>query len=100
MTDLILRQSRAVAAEEFLRGIPITPDHAAQAAELALAGAKPLSRNAYKITIARALVTRALLGRDCAGMSEVLSDVTRAYDPTELSTFHRCSSRDAGTDTP
>jgi len=85
---------RAAEAEEFLRGRPLTPETAAQAAELALAAARPLSRNAYKVTIAKALVSRALLGHtDC----EIPLDEVQAYDPLELSTFHRCSSsRSAG----
>ena len=79
---------RATAAEEFLRGKPITDETAAQAGVLAVAGAKPLSRNAYKINIAQTLVTRALLGQDSA----IVVNTSSAYDPTELSTFHRCSS--------
>jgi xanthine dehydrogenase YagS FAD-binding subunit len=53
---------RATAAEEFLRGKPINEETAAEAASLALAGAKPLSKNGYKIDIATALVKRGLLG--------------------------------------
>ena len=53
---------RAVAAEEFLKGRPIDADTAVQAGELALREAKPLSRNAYKIEIARTLVKRSILG--------------------------------------
>jgi xanthine dehydrogenase YagS FAD-binding subunit len=83
---------RAVAAEEFLRGRPINTETAAQAAELALADARPLSRNAYKITIAKALTARALLGDSHV---EIQLDDLKAYDPTELSTFHRCSSTDS-----
>jgi xanthine dehydrogenase YagS FAD-binding subunit len=80
---------RAEAAEEFLRGRTLNAETAAQAAELALAAAHPLSRNAYKVNIAKALVTRALLGQnEC----EIPSDDITVYDPTELSTFHRCSS--------
>ncbi|MEI6824633.1 MAG: FAD binding domain-containing protein [Desulfuromonadales bacterium] len=79
---------RAAAAEEFLRGKPVNDDTARQAGELAVAGAKPLSRNAYKIQIAQTLVARALLGQDAVA----LENVSSAYDPTELSTFHRCSS--------
>lgn len=84
---------RAVAAEEFLQGRPVTDETAREAGELALAGAKPLSRNAYKVTIARTLVTRALLGhKEC----EIQPDEAKVYDPMELSTFHRCSSSDSG----
>lgn len=84
---------RSVAAEEFLRGRPLDHETATQAGELALATARPLSRNAYKINIAKTLVTRALLGhKDC----EIPLDNVKAYDPTELSTFHRCSSTGSG----
>ena len=80
---------RAEAAEEFLRRQPLTPETDAQAAEMALTGARPLSRNAYKVNIAKALVTRVLLGHK---EWEIPLDDVKAYDPTELSTFHRCSS--------
>jgi xanthine dehydrogenase YagS FAD-binding subunit len=79
---------RAVAAEEFLLGKPINDETAAQAAVLALTGAKPLSRNAYKINIARALVARAILGQNSAGIPDINLNDSHAYDPTELSTFH------------
>ncbi|HUT70705.1 MAG TPA: xanthine dehydrogenase family protein subunit M [Desulfatiglandales bacterium] len=52
---------RAKKAEESIEGRPIDQAAAAAAAELAVAGAKPLSMNAYKIEITKALVTRALL---------------------------------------
>jgi xanthine dehydrogenase YagS FAD-binding subunit len=52
---------RAVAAEAFLKGRLLSPETAAEAAELALAGARPLSQNAYKIEIAKTLVKRGLL---------------------------------------
>lgn len=81
---------RAVAAEEFLRGRPINGKTAAQAAELALEGAKPLNRNNYKVAIARALVTRALLGQESVSMPMDTMNNSHPYDPTELSTFHRC----------
>jgi len=83
---------RAVAAEEFLRGKPLNEEYAAQAGKLALAGAKPLDRNAYKIQVAQTLVTRALLSQE----STTVEHISSAYDPTELSTFHRCSSADSG----
>ncbi|TWJ17518.1 FAD binding domain-containing protein [Geobacter argillaceus] len=54
---------RAMAAEEFLLGRPLNEDSAAQAGELAVTGARPLSRNGYKVEIARTLVARALLGK-------------------------------------
>ena len=79
---------RAVAAEEFLRGRPINDETAAQAGVLALAGAKPLNRNAYKTLIAQTLVARAVLGQNSAN----IVSASPAYDPTKLSTFHRCSS--------
>jgi xanthine dehydrogenase YagS FAD-binding subunit len=53
---------RALPAEEFLRGKELTAETAARAAELALAGAKPLAKNAHKVEIAKALVKRALTG--------------------------------------
>ena len=53
---------RAVAAEEFLQGRVIDAKSAAQAGELAVAGAKPLSKNAYKIEIVKTLVKRGILG--------------------------------------
>ncbi len=53
---------RAFATEEALRGKVINEALAAEAAEAAVAGAMPLSMNAYKIEIAKALVKRAILG--------------------------------------
>jgi xanthine dehydrogenase YagS FAD-binding subunit len=52
---------RARNAEELLKGRSLTQDAAAQAAEAALAGARPLSGNAYKVEIAKTLVSRAIL---------------------------------------
>jgi len=52
---------RAKKAEEFIEGRRIDQAAAAEAAEVAVAGAKPLSMNAYKIEITKALVKRALL---------------------------------------
>lgn len=49
------------AAEAAVGGQAVTPERAAQAAEAALAGAQPLSGNAYKLDVARALLARALL---------------------------------------
>jgi len=54
--------ARAEAAEKVLIGQTISADVAAKAAEAALAGAKPLSKNAYKMEIAKTLVKRAILG--------------------------------------
>jgi len=48
-------------ASAFLSGKTITEAVAAQAADLALAGAQPLKDNAYKVTIAKTAVKRALL---------------------------------------
>jgi len=52
---------RATKAEKILVGRPVDEKVAADAAEEALAGAKPLSMNAYKIEIAKTLVKRAIL---------------------------------------
>ena len=48
-------------AEKFLQGKKLTAEVAAQAADLALEGAKPLAKNGYKIDIAKTLIKRALL---------------------------------------
>jgi NADPH-dependent glutamate synthase beta subunit-like oxidoreductase len=53
---------RAKKAEEFLKGRPIDQNTAREAAEQAVAGAEPLSRNGYKLEIVKALVRRAILG--------------------------------------
>lgn len=84
---------RASAAEEFLRGRPINDETAAQAGVLALTGAKPLSRNAYKVRIAQTLVARAVLGQNAADLPDGKVTDVHVYDPAELSTFHRCGSR-------
>lgn len=52
---------RAPAAEAALKGKRISEETAIAAADAALAGAKPLSHNAYKIQIARTAVKRAIL---------------------------------------
>jgi len=52
---------RATAAEKVIIGQPIDEHRAAQAAEQAVAGAQPLSKNAYKVEIAKTLVKRAIL---------------------------------------
>jgi xanthine dehydrogenase YagS FAD-binding subunit len=52
---------RASGAEKMLVGRPVDEKGAANAAEAALAGAKPLSMNAFKIEIAKTLVKRAIL---------------------------------------
>jgi xanthine dehydrogenase YagS FAD-binding subunit len=53
---------RARAAEELLKGKQINETVAAEAAQIAMAGAKPLSMNGYKIEIAKTLIKRTLLG--------------------------------------
>lgn len=53
---------RSRSAEEILKGSAIDENRAAAAAEEALAGAKPLGKNAYKVSIAKILVKRAILG--------------------------------------
>lgn len=52
---------RVTAAETLLEGQTLTPELAAQAAELAIAGAAPLAHNRYKVPLARELARRALL---------------------------------------
>ncbi|RJR48584.1 MAG: hypothetical protein C4576_07915 [Desulfobacteraceae bacterium] len=52
---------RVEKAEEILKGKPITPELAEEAARLALSDAKPLGMNAYKVEIAKTLVKRAIL---------------------------------------
>lgn len=51
---------RALKAEEFLKGKELSAGTGAKAAELALAGSKPLSQNGYKLEIAGTLVKRAI----------------------------------------
>jgi xanthine dehydrogenase YagS FAD-binding subunit len=53
---------RARAAEELLKGKQINETVAVEAAQKAMAGAKPLSMNGYKIEIAKTLIKRSLLG--------------------------------------
>jgi xanthine dehydrogenase YagS FAD-binding subunit len=52
---------RAKKAEQVIKGRPIDPGTATEAGEQAVAGAKPLSMNAYKIEITKSLVKRVLL---------------------------------------
>ena len=52
---------RVPAAEAVIEGQPVTPERAAEAAEAALAGAQPMSGNAYKLDIAKALMIRCIL---------------------------------------
>jgi xanthine dehydrogenase YagS FAD-binding subunit len=51
---------RVPAAEDFLAGKELKPDVLAEAAKIALADAKPLEKNAYKVPLAQTLVRRAL----------------------------------------
>jgi xanthine dehydrogenase YagS FAD-binding subunit len=51
---------RAPQTEQFLVGKTVGPDVLAEAARLALQGAQPLEKNAYKVPLAQTLVRRAL----------------------------------------
>jgi xanthine dehydrogenase YagS FAD-binding subunit len=51
---------RVPAAEKFLTGKSLTPDVLTEAGKIALADAKPLEKNAYKVPLAQTLVRRAL----------------------------------------
>ena len=51
---------RVPAAEKFLVGKKLTPEVLAETAKIALAEAKPLEKNAYKVPLAQTLVRRAL----------------------------------------
>ena len=55
---------RAKAAEEIIKGEPLDASSAEAAAEGAVADAKPLSKNGYKIEIAKTLIRRAILRDD------------------------------------
>lgn len=52
---------RAKAAEAAIKGKPISPESAGQAAHEAADGTSALTKNAYKITLTKALVKKALL---------------------------------------
>ena len=52
---------KALKAEQIIRGKPLDAKTAAEAAEAAVAGAKPLSMNAYKIEETKILVQRSIL---------------------------------------
>jgi xanthine dehydrogenase YagS FAD-binding subunit len=54
------RPRRARAAEVVLTGAPLTEDRIAQAAQAAVEGATPLSRNTYKVRLAVTAVKRAI----------------------------------------
>jgi len=51
---------RATAAEQILVGQAPSPEVLAAAADAALAGAEPLTKNGYKVPLAQALIRRAL----------------------------------------
>jgi xanthine dehydrogenase YagS FAD-binding subunit len=51
---------RAAAAEQFLVGKTLSAEVVAEAASLALQGAEPLEKNAYKVPLTKTLVRRAL----------------------------------------
>ncbi len=51
---------RATAAEDVLRGQPLTPETIARAVDAAVAKARPLPMNGYKVDLTRALMRRAL----------------------------------------
>jgi xanthine dehydrogenase YagS FAD-binding subunit len=53
------RPYRAVAAEQAIKGKPLTEDNIRHAAVAALAEAKPMAMNAYKLDLTRGLVVRA-----------------------------------------
>jgi xanthine dehydrogenase YagS FAD-binding subunit len=53
------RPYRAMAAEQALRGKPLSPANLDQAAAIALADARPMTLNAYKVELTRGLVRRA-----------------------------------------
>jgi xanthine dehydrogenase YagS FAD-binding subunit len=52
---------RATAAEETLKGQKVDAQLAGQAADKALAGARPMTNNAYKVGLARTLIVRSIL---------------------------------------
>jgi xanthine dehydrogenase YagS FAD-binding subunit len=56
---------RLLEVEKLLAGQRVTPELAAKAGDAAIAGARPLAKNAYKIPLTRAMVSRTLL--DIAG---------------------------------
>lgn len=60
---------RATASENILRGNPLSELWAAEAAKKAVAEAKPLSKNAYKVEIVKVLVKRAILA--CSSVTDV-----------------------------
>ncbi|UCH06173.1 MAG: hypothetical protein JSV55_08475 [Deltaproteobacteria bacterium] len=78
---------KAKKAEQVIKGRPIDQAAAAEAAEQAVAGAKPLSMNAYKIEITRTLVKRALLSRNIVDFFEKTPHLTTCRYGTSSSVF-------------
>jgi xanthine dehydrogenase YagS FAD-binding subunit len=62
---------RASEAQECLRGVVINEESAAAAAEAALSGATPLSGNAYKLSLLKNLVKRAILSAASPALTTV-----------------------------
>ncbi len=60
---------RARAAEAAIKGKPVDENGAAEAARFAVAEAVPLSMNAYKVEIAKALVKRSILSNQQSAVS-------------------------------
>jgi xanthine dehydrogenase YagS FAD-binding subunit len=52
---------RLAEVETLLTGQRITPDLAAKAGDIAVAGAKPLAKNGYKVPLTRTVVKRTIL---------------------------------------
>src|SRR6185436_16273260 len=57
---------RVPEAERLLVGQTLSPELAARAAEAAIQNAQPLSHNAYKVRLAKALVKRAVMNLSLA----------------------------------
>jgi CO/xanthine dehydrogenase FAD-binding subunit len=53
--------------EKLLTGQKMTPEIAARAGDLAVAGAKPLAKNGYKVPMTQAMVRRTLEGLSAKG---------------------------------
>jgi xanthine dehydrogenase YagS FAD-binding subunit len=58
---------RAIECERVLRGKRVTPELAREAARTAVAGATPLSQNAYKVPVLEAVVYRTILAAASSG---------------------------------
>jgi xanthine dehydrogenase YagS FAD-binding subunit len=52
---------KAADAANFLKGKEINESNAASAGEMAMKGATPLTKNAYKVPLFKAIITRAIL---------------------------------------